>query len=86
MHRSNTARSVECHPGARAKPIVIGRSALTRAFSARIAQIREEQGWSYEHLARVLDLAKTYAYRLCNAGKASAEQLDRVLAHARRAT
>jgi hypothetical protein len=53
-------------------------------FSGRIAQVRVEAGWSYEQLARVLDVAKVDAYRMCNGGKATAAQLEVVMARAPR--
>lgn len=48
----------------------------SRIFAAQIATLRAERGWSYEQLARRLDIAKQDAFRICNGGKASVEQLS----------
>lgn len=72
------------HPRAKRIPSVSMRSAPTRAFAASGAAVRAEAGWSYEQLGRLLGVTKGDAFRVCNGGKATAEQLAIVMARAPR--
>jgi hypothetical protein len=82
LYSLNTSQPANTHP--RAKTIA---SVLTRSvfLAQRIAALRVDEGWSYDRLGAVLALTKGDAYRLCNGGKATAEQHDMCLAHAKRA-
>jgi len=80
----DTARCDEAHPAPRAKSLVHIRAVPSKAFAERINAEREAAGWSYETLGRVLGIDKKDAYAMCNGGKATAAQLEVVMARAPR--
>lgn len=71
-HRAQVLRVDDC---------AVGR----RMFAVRIASLRDEHGWSFGQIAMWLDIDRSDARRMCCGGRASAEQLETVLAHAKRA-
>lgn len=74
----SAARKLQAQAAPRAK-LLVDRCAASRVFSAALARLRIERGWSYERLAQVLDVARTDAFRLCNGGRATAEQVAKVV-------
>lgn len=81
---TDTAASESGHPRAKAISSVSMRSVPSRAFACSVAAARAESGWSYEQLGRLLGVTKGDAFRVCNGGKATAEQLAVVMARAPR--
>lgn len=81
----DTQTEGRAHPRAKTLGAGYARSVdRQRVFAARIAGIRSDAGWSYDYLGEVLDMARQDAKRLCEYGKATAEQLATVMARAPR--
>lgn len=81
----NTARLSVVHPRAKTITAVRGCSVdRQRVFAVRIAGIHADAGWTWRHLGDLLALTPQDARRLCEYGKATAEQLALVLARAPR--
>jgi hypothetical protein len=81
---TDTDAVADGHPRAKAISSVSMRSVPSCAFACSVAAVRTEAGWSYEQLGRLLGVTKGDAFRVCNGGKATAEQLATVMARAPR--
>lgn len=85
IHSLDTARFETTHPRPKTIGAVHMRSAdRTRVFAIRIDGVRSDAGWSYDDIGAVLDMTRQDAQRLCEHGKATADQLALVLARAPR--